>query len=519
VNMNRKVFIVVIVLVGVFLLPSRSPGQQGQEQATQSTRYRLVDLGTLGGANSYQPFGFVDGFFTEASLSRDGTFAGWADTSTADPFAPNCFFDGCFVDHAFQWKDGIRTDLGALPGAPGLSSAVTWISPSGLISGLSENGEIDPLVNFPAVHGVVWHNGRIIDLKTLEGGYESWANAVNSEGQAVGFASNSIDDVNSLQSLVTQTRAFLWQNGVMADLGTLGGTDAEALFINERGQIVGQSYTANSIPPSSPHCTDTPLTLHAFFWENGKMVDLGTLGGSCAFAYALNNYGQVVGQATLAGDKEDHPYIWEQGKMKDLGALGGTYGYASWLNDFGEVVGGATNEGDQAILAFRWKGGAMTNLGTLTGNACSVSDAVNSRGQVVGGSGVSEEASWPACTDLVEHAFLWENGRMIDLNGFVPDSSNLTLNEAVFINDRGEISGTGTLLNGDQHAFLLVPCQETEDGCEEAHEVLKPRPSGSGLARTAGEIKRSSAEVTARFRSSMAGRNRRYGARQTSPLQ
>jgi probable HAF family extracellular repeat protein len=519
VNMNRKVFIVVIVLVGVFLLPSRSPGQQGQEQANQSTRYRLVDLGTLGGANSYQPFGFVDGFFTEASLSRDGTFAGWADTSTADPFAPNCFFD-CFVDHAFQWKDGVRTDLGALPGAPGLSSAVTWISPSGLISGFSENGEIDPLVNFPAVHGAIWHNGRIIDLKTLEGGYESWANAVNSDGQAVGFASNSIDDVNSLQGLVTQTRAFLWQNGVMKDLGTLGGTDAEALYINDQGQIIGQSYTVNSItppPPPNDFCNDTPLTLYAFFWEKGRMVDLGTFGGHCAFAYALNNHGQVVGESTIDGDQDDHAFIWEQGRMKDLGTLGGTHGSASWLNDSGEVVGSSTNEGNQALLAFQWKRGVMTNLGTLTGDACSVSDAINSSGQVVGGSGVS--ADWPACTDLVEHAFLWEHGRMIDLNGFVPDSSKLTLNEAVFINDRGEISGTGTLLNGDQHAFLLVPCQETEDGCAEAHEVLKPRRSGSGLATTAGGIKRSSAEVTARFRSSMAGRNRRYGARQTSPQQ
>ena len=153
------------------------------------------------------------------------------------------------------------------------------------------------------------------------------------------------------------------------------------------------------------------------------MVDLGTLGGSCAFAGSLNNRGEVVGQATLDGDQEDHPFIWEQGKMKDLGALGGTYGYAAWLNDSGEVVGGATNEGDQAFLAFHWKNGKMTNLGTLPGNVCSVSDAINSSGQVVGGSGISESAYFPACTDSVEHAFLSENGRMIDLNRFVPDSS------------------------------------------------------------------------------------------------
>ena len=59
-------------------------------------------------------------------------------------------------------------------------------------------------MNFPAIHGVVWLNGKITDLKTLPGGYESWANGVNSRGQVVGFASNAIYDANSVQGLVTQ---------------------------------------------------------------------------------------------------------------------------------------------------------------------------------------------------------------------------------------------------------------------------------------------------------------------------
>jgi probable HAF family extracellular repeat protein len=488
---NLVAGIAMIVLGSVFSFPSRSSGQQGQVLANQPVRYRLVDLGTLGGPNSYQPFGYASAFLTEASLSAGGAVAGMADTSAPDPNAPNCFFD-CFVDHAFRWKDGVRTDLEALPGAPGSSSAVTWISPNGLISGISENGDIDPLLGFPVIHGVVWQDGRIIDLKTLEGGYESWANATNNHGQAVGFASNGTYDVNSLQGFVTQSRSFLWQDGAMKDLGTLGGTDAEALFINEHGQIVGQSYTVNSIPNPVPHCGDSPLTLHAFIWENSKMMDLDTLGGSCAFAYALNNLGQVVGQSNLTGEQLSHPFIWDRGKMKDLGALGGTYGYASWLNDSGEVVGGATNEGDQALLAFRWKDGAMTNLGTLSGDACSVSDAVNSSGQIVGGSGLSLSAFFPACTDPVEHAVLWKKGRVIDLNSFVPAGSDLILNEAVFINDSGEISGFGTLPNGDQHAILLIPCgPDDSEACQEVGQDAnatqsKPAPIASP-ATTAGQ--------------------------------
>ena len=245
----------------------------------------------------------------------------------------------------------------------------------------------------------------------------------------------------------------------MQDIGTLpGGTDAVALLVNEGGQIVGQSYTGDSVPPPNPVCADFPLTLHGFLWDNGKMVDLGTLGGSCTFTYALNNRGQVVGQSTLSGDQTSHPYVWERNEMTDLGTLGGTYGYAAWLNDSGAVVGSATPEGDRALIAFLWKQGAISNLGALPGNGCSVADAINARGQIVGGSGLYVPDFFADCTDPVEHAVLWQNGKILDLNNFVPQGYDLILHEAWFINDSGEISGVGTVSDGSQHAFLLIPC-------------------------------------------------------------
>jgi hypothetical protein len=78
--------------------------------------------------------------------------------------------------------------------------------------------------------------------------------------------------------------------------------------------------------------------------------------------------------------------------------------------------------------------------------------------RLLGGSGFYDASYFPACTDRLEHAVLWENGEVLDLNTLVSSHTDLTLSEATFINDRGEISGFGTLANGETHAFVLIPC-------------------------------------------------------------
>jgi uncharacterized membrane protein len=103
-------------------------------------------------------------------LNNRGVLAGWADTSTSDPFPNFCFNSDWFTSHSFQWRDGERTDLGVLSG--GASSASLWISPNGFIAGYSQNGQIDPLVTgLPEIRAVLWREGGITDLGTLEGGY------------------------------------------------------------------------------------------------------------------------------------------------------------------------------------------------------------------------------------------------------------------------------------------------------------------------------------------------------------
>jgi probable HAF family extracellular repeat protein len=80
-------------------------------------------------------------------------------------------------------------------------------------------------------------------------------------------------------------------------LGTLPGRDGSVAFaINDRGQVVGISGT-------------TFGEARAFLWENGKMTDLGTLGGDFSEASAINDRGQVVGWAMTA-EGEQHAVLW-----------------------------------------------------------------------------------------------------------------------------------------------------------------------------------------------------------------
>jgi len=468
---------VINVAVAALVVPIGLTAQE-QPAAPEPHRYKLIDLGTFGGPSSYLSTSNAANGAVNQVLNNQGTVVGWGDTSTLDPFASNpvgCFSPfppDCFLPHAFQWQKGVLTDLGVLPG--GDASDATWISDTGLIAGEARNGLIDPLIpGWAEIRAVLWKDGEVIDLGTL-GGNESAAFSVNNRGQVVGVATNTIPDPFSF--FVTQLRAFLWQDGAMQDLGTLGGPNSVAYFVNERGQVAGDSLTNSTVNPITGSPTQDP-----FLWERGTMLDLGTLGGTFGSTYGLNNRGQVVGLSNLAGDQTAHPFLWDKGTLSDLGTLGGSFGIAYGINDAGEVVGGATNKNDQT-LAFLWKDGVMSNLGTVHGDDCSLAFHINSKGQIVGNS--------LPCAGGPAHLFLWQNGLMTDLNAFAPPGSSLTpWGDGAFINDRGEIAGLRVLPDSDLHAFVLVPCGKGTDGCVDAVE---------GAAGTASMIRSSAAPATQR---------------------
>ena len=103
-----------------------------------------------------------------------------------------------------------------------------------------------------------------------------------------------------------------------------------------------------------------------------------------------------------------HAVLWRNGRVFDLGGLGGAMNnVAQAINNPGQIVGISDPTGDAITHAALWQNGALTNLGTLPGDVLSMASDINSRGQVVG---ASCDANFNC------RAFLWDRSAMIDLN-------------------------------------------------------------------------------------------------------
>jgi probable HAF family extracellular repeat protein len=314
--------------------------------------------------------------------------------------------------HAFISGVGsTKYDLGTLGGPNSQASA-----PNGMlnVAVLSETSTPDPLKedfcgfgDHLVCLGAIW-DGVMRALHTL-GGNNAMALGLNNRGQVIGVAENSTKDKSCPSPQVLDFEPVIWGPG-QAEIQALptlpGDTVGFALGINDRGQVVGSSGT----------CANTVVTAvglfvgpHAVLWEDGPVTDLGNLGGKMmGKAAAINNRGEVAGFSDVP-DGSVHSFLWtRETGMQDLGALG--------KDVLGDPAG------------------------------------INNSTQVVGGS----------CDSLAPNAncraFLWQDKKMMDLNDLIPADSPLYLIYALGINDAGEIVGFALQTKtGELHAYVARP--------------------------------------------------------------
>lgn len=221
--------------------------------------------------------------------------------------------------------------------------------------------------------------------------------------------------------------AFLW-DGRMLDLGTLGGATSKAVATNDRGQVVGEREIKGG-------------GSHAFLWDKGRMRDLGRLGGEYSEAVAINDRGQVVGISDTRLSDDGIPisraFLWENGRMHAIGPDPRSFEdiKVAGINKLGMVA--ISWAGD----AFTWTKGRTRKLGSLGGAVTHATD-LNERGVVVGASETKRGST---------HAFVWRTGKMRDLGSLAratPLDSDLTVNE------RGAVAATAGRLNNNTRILL-----------------------------------------------------------------
>lgn len=322
----KRVFQTVVKGFGVVLAVGVA-GMAPRSAAQSATPYSLIILNDFG-------IDYSDGH----GVNNKGQVVGSYGTNTNG-------------NRPYVYRDGVLTDLGTLGGAEG--SDAFGINDSGQIVGQAQTTE-------GSGRAFLYANGAMTNIDTLDSYYGSFARSINTNGLTVGsFMDNSF-----------RVHAFLYSSGQMTELNTLIPTNSgwflsEALCVNDGGQIVGNGVINGAT--------------HGYVFSNGVVTDLGTLGGGGSYANGINNIGQIVGSAATSNGVQ-HAFLYDNGTMIDLLPLGGS-SRAKGINNRGDVVG--YDEGH----AFLYSGGTMADLNTLVAsNSFTLTEgfAISDNGQIVG---------------------------------------------------------------------------------------------------------------------------------------
>ena len=302
----------------------------------------------------------------------------------------------CF-SNAFAQTSYKVTDLGAL-GNDNLGCAMsinnegwTVIQDASMVPGQQDNAGGTILKARDAI-GI---NGSQMDLGTL-GGQNSWMNwgEINDRAQIVGYSETAVLDPNGEDVCTFGThltcRPFLWQDFHMSALPTLGGNNGQASAINNRGEIVGfaEDGTVDSSCPANKTNNRTQLPV---LWENGKAKALPTGNDPGGNALWINDKGQIVGFTGACG-ATNHAVVWDNDNVNTL-PDNGTGAEAFGNNNQGQIVGFVGSPGGGIPNAALWQNDMLTNLGILPGDFGGIASGINSKGQVVG-SNFDSKGNW-----------------------------------------------------------------------------------------------------------------------------
>jgi probable HAF family extracellular repeat protein len=317
-----------------------------------AAQYTLTDVG-FGINSAINASGQLTWFNGTAILWTPTTPNGTSGTTTdLGLLGGTSYSFGAAINASGQVMGGFSNDGGIsghgvvwTPNTPnGTSGTVQEYSSGKNISGLAIN-DSGQLTGQLVVNGYYpfMYDGTVHDLGLLGTGDFGWGNGINNYGQVAGFSNTTVDGDDS--------RAILWQpttpnsaTGTMHDLGTIGGSFADGRGINASGQVTGSSTTTGDA--ANHAMVWTPTTPNGI---SGNMIDLGTLGGTNSEGLYINASGQVLGDSDLAGDAAGDYFLYTPGSgMVDFSSLVDPLQRSAWdpeplvpegINDAGQITG------------------------------------------------------------------------------------------------------------------------------------------------------------------------------------
>jgi uncharacterized membrane protein len=284
-----------------------------------------------------------------ASNAYDANNSGMiAGSSTVDANGPS---------HAVVWTSGggsfVAHDLGTLGGSFTYSIAyalsdpspnpdpgqgdVIWVAGESVDSSLSVR------------HATVWRIDAAANvLTTIDLEPSESVNAIANDVRVVG------QSVLVVGTATGGSMARVWEldlaGNVLSrtDLGTLGGPTSRGFSINSFGHAAGQSLPTSGNPA------------FGFIYRNGAMSSLGSLGNWGSQASSLNDNDVVVGRyfnVSRRGSLTENAFVWQNGTMVDLRSQLSSTARANWsilygafdVNAAGQIVGsGRVGKGNAA---------------------------------------------------------------------------------------------------------------------------------------------------------------------------